>query len=51
MPKKRNKPGTRKVNKKIIIVCEGAEDKSESAYFKELKKYCFFASNEIEVII
>ena len=51
MPKKRNKAGTRKVNKKIIIVCEGAKDKSESAYFKELKRCCFFASNEIEVII
>ena len=51
MPRKRNKSGKRQVNKKISILCEGAKDKSESAYFKKLKNHYCFASREIEIII
>lgn len=49
MPKKRKKPGTRQIEKRLIIVCEGAKDKSESAYFKSLIKSYTFAGNKVEV--
>lgn len=36
MPKKRPKSGTRSVQWRLLILCEGAKDRSESAYFKAL---------------
>lgn len=38
MPKPRPKPGSRSVQWRLLVVCEGAKDKSESAYFKALIK-------------
>lgn len=34
MPKERKKSGSRSITEHIYILCEGAKDKSESAYFK-----------------
>jgi lipopolysaccharide export LptBFGC system permease protein LptF len=36
MPKVRPHPGTRSVQWRLLVLCEGAKDKSESAYFKAL---------------
>lgn len=49
MPKERNKTGSRKLEKRLLIFCEGAKDKSESAYFKALIKSCNFAGNKVKV--
>jgi len=49
MPKPRNKPGTRSVEKKLLVFCEGAKDKSENAYFKAFIKDCRFAGNRVDV--
>lgn len=34
MPKKRKQPGTREIEKRLLIFCEGAKDKSEDAYLR-----------------
>ena len=49
MPKTRPKPGTRKVENKLLIFCEGAENKSESAYFKALIKNLKFPGEKIDL--
>lgn len=49
MPKKRNRPGTRKLEQRLFILCEGAKDKSESAYFKSLIRHHCFLGKKIEV--
>lgn len=49
MPKKRKKPGTRKIQKRLFIICEGMADKSESAYFKSLLKDCNFVGDKVVV--
>ena len=49
MPRKRKKSGSRKLEKRLFIVCEGKKDKSESAYFKALIKDCKFAGEKVEV--
>ncbi len=51
MPKKRKKSGTKKLEKRLQIVCEGKKDKSESAYFKALIKDCSFAGERVEVSV
>lgn len=51
MAKPRKKPGSRQPEKKLLIFCEGAKDKSESAYFKALIKDRYnFRGNKIEVV-
>lgn len=49
MPKPRKKPGSRKLEKRLIIICEGMADKSESAYFKAFIRSCSFAGNKVDV--
>jgi hypothetical protein len=49
LPKKRKKPGSRPIEKKLLIFCEGKKDKSESAYFKALIKDYKFPGNKIDV--
>lgn len=49
MPKPRPKSGSRSVQWRLLIVCEGAKDKSESAYFKALIKDHRNPDNRIEV--
>ncbi len=49
MPRKRKKIGTRKVEKRLFIICEGKKDKSESAYFKSFIKSCSFYGDKIDV--
>jgi len=49
MPKQRNKPGTRTIEKRLFIICEGAKDKSESAYFKSYIKQCKASGQKVEV--
>jgi hypothetical protein len=49
MPKKRKNSGSRFVLPKLFIFCEGAEDKSESAYFKRLISQCKIAGNRIDI--
>jgi hypothetical protein len=49
MPKKRKKPGTRRLEKRLFIICEGMKDKSESAYFKSFIKSCKFKGDKVEV--
>ncbi|MBN2739063.1 MAG: RloB domain-containing protein [Spirochaetales bacterium] len=49
MPKPRKKSGSRSIEKRLFIVCEGSKDKSESAYFKSLIKCCHFAGDKVEV--
>lgn len=51
MPKKRKKDGSRKVEKRLFIVCEGAKDKSEYAYLDSFKQDCRFAGNKAEVVL
>jgi hypothetical protein len=51
MPKPRPKPGTRAVEWRLLIVCEGAKDKSESAYFKALIKDRRNPDNRIQVMV
>jgi hypothetical protein len=51
MPKKRKKSGTKKLEKRLQIVCEGKKDKSESAYFKALIEDCSFAGERVEVSV
>lgn len=51
MPKPRPKPGTRKVQWRLLIVCEGAKDRSESAYFKALIKDRRNPDNRMEVAV
>jgi hypothetical protein len=49
MPRPRKKSGSRKVEKRLYIVCEGAKGKSESAYFNAFIKGCRFAGEKVEV--
>jgi len=49
LPRKRKKPGSRQIEKKLLIFCEGKKDKSESAYFKALIKDYEFPGNQIDV--
>jgi len=49
MPKKRKKPGSRQVEKRFFILCEGMQDKSESAYFKAFIKNCRLPDKKVEV--
>lgn len=49
MPKKRKKPGSREIEKRLFIICEGMKDKSESAYFKSFIKSCRFLGDKVEV--
>jgi hypothetical protein len=49
MPKNRKNKRKRSYNKKINIICEGAKDKSESAYFKALIRDCRFDTNSVHV--
>lgn len=48
MPKKRRSTGSRSCKKRIYIVCEGSDGKSEYAYFKGLLEDCRF-TNDIEI--
>ena len=49
MPEKRHESGTRPVQRRLLILCEGAKDKSENAYFKALIKDRRNPNNRIEV--
>jgi len=49
MPKSRKKPGSRSLQHRLFILCEGMKDKSESAYFKGFLKDCNFAGKKVEV--
>ncbi len=51
MPKKRKKTGTRKLEKRLFIICEGEKNKSESAYFRALIKKCKFKGEKIKVSV
>lgn len=51
MPKPRPKPGSREVQWRLLIVCEGAKDKSESAYFKALIRDRRNPDNRIQVSV
>jgi len=51
MPKKRSKQGSRQVQKKIFIVCEGKKGKSEYAYLKSFIKTCTIPGNLVEIIL
>ncbi len=51
MPKIKPKPGSRKVELKMFIVCEGAKDKSEHAYLDKFVKDCRFRGNKVEIIL
>lgn len=49
MPKNRKNKRKRTYNKKINIICEGAKNKSESAYFKALIRDCRFDTNSVHI--
>ena len=49
MPQKRKQAGSRKIEKRLFIICEGAKDKSESAYFKALIRDCSFRGKRVKV--
>jgi len=49
MPKQRKKPGTRKLEKHLFIICEGKKDKSEYAYFDKLIANCKFEGEKVQV--
>ncbi len=49
MPKPRKQSGSRKLQHRMYILCEGMKNKSESAYFKALIRECKFVSNKIDV--
>ena len=51
MPRERKQKGSRKLEKRLFIVCEGMADKSESAYFKALIKYYKFAGEKVVVAV
>lgn len=51
MPRDRKQKGSRKLEKRLFIVCEGMADKSESAYFKALIKSCKFAGEKVVVAV
>ena len=51
MPKHRPKAGSRNVEKKMFIICEGAKDKSEPAYLEAFKLTCSFNPKKVEVEI
>ncbi|MEE0999815.1 MAG: RloB family protein [Treponemataceae bacterium] len=51
MPKKRKQPGTRKYEKVIYILCEGADKHSEPAYFSSLIKNNPIKGNRVKVDI
>lgn len=49
MPKNREKPGSRKIEQRLFIICEGMKDKSESVYLKSFIKNCRFAGTKVDV--
>ena len=49
MPKKRKESGTRKIEKKIFILCEGADKHSEYAYLGALIKDKPVKGNRVEI--
>lgn len=51
MPKKRAKPGSRQIQNKIFIVCEGKKNKSEYSYLDSFIKACAIPGNLVEIIL
>jgi hypothetical protein len=49
MPKPRKKPGTRAIEKRLYILCEGAKDKSEYSYLNSFLKTCTFSGEKVEI--
>lgn len=49
MPKRRPRPGTRAIQRRLLVFCEGAKNKSENAYFKALIRDRRNPNNRIEV--
>jgi lipopolysaccharide export LptBFGC system permease protein LptF len=49
MPKARPQPGARSIQGRLLVFCEGAKDKSESAYFKALINDRRNPDNRLEV--
>ncbi len=49
MPRERKKSGTRNIQTKLFIFCEGEKDKSESAYFKSFIHSCRFKGSKVDV--
>lgn len=51
MPKSRPKPGSRSVQGRLLIVCEGAKDRSENSYFKALIKDRRNPDNRMDICV
>lgn len=49
MPKKRKKPGTREIEKRLLIFCEGAKNKSEDAYLSSFISSCNLPINIVDI--
>ncbi len=51
MPKNRAKQGSRPIQKKIFIVCEGKKGKSEYAYLNSFINNCIIQGNLVKIIL
>ncbi len=51
MPKKRKESGSRKVEKRIIIICEGSDKHSEYAYLNALIKDTPIKGDKVQIIL
>jgi hypothetical protein len=51
MPKRRNKPGTQKVENRLFILCEGRPNKSEFYYYEDLIKDLNIPKHKVQVIL
>ncbi len=51
MPRPRKRSGSRSIEKRLFILCEGKKGKSEYAYFESLINSCNFKGKKVEVAV